>query len=339
MRALRMILTLLPVVLRGQPPLPTVPVRDFVVPWGREGRPRDPAVAPDGKIFFVGQEGNYIARLDPASGAFKRYDIDPGTHPHNCIVDAAGNVWFSGNRKGMIGRLDPATGALTRFPIPDTTVKDPHTMVFDRKGNIWFTAQGSNAVGYLDVGTGKFRIVKIPLPAGRRSTNPYGIALDSKGRPWFNLFATNMIGTLDPLTFELKTYALVSDKTRDRRIAITSDDKIWYDDYTRGYLGRLDPLTAKAEEWPLPGGAASLPYGMTVDDRDRIWMAESNPSKANRLVGFDTKTKSFFSVTELKGELNTVRYMTFDRKTKMIWFGSDAGFIGRADVSGLRTAM
>ena len=316
-----------------------VPVQNFTVPWGREGRPRDPAVSPDGKVFFVGQEGNYIARLDPRSGEFRKFEIDPGTNPHSCIVDARGNVWYSGNRNGMIGKLDPVTGAITRYPLPDSSVRDPHTMVFDRKGNIWFTAQSSNTVGYLDVATGKYRLVKIPLPAGKRSTNPYGIALDSKGRPWFNLFATNMIGTLDPETFELKTYPLANEKTQDRRIAITSDDKIWYVDYTRGFLGRLDATTSKVDEWALPGGPSSLPYGMTVDDRDRLWVAESNPSRANRLVGFDSKTKSFFSITELQGEKNTVRYMVFDRKAKVIWYGSDAGFISKADVSSAKIAM
>ena len=36
-----------------------VDLKEFKVEWG--GRTRDPAVAPDGKVWFVGQEGNYIA--------------------------------------------------------------------------------------------------------------------------------------------------------------------------------------------------------------------------------------------------------------------------------------
>ena len=348
MRPLHRILALVPLALvapissRAQAPAP-VPLHEYMVPWGREGRPRDPAVAPDGSVFFVGQAGeaptgNYVARLDPKTGSFKKYELDPGTNPHNCIVDSRGRVWFSGNRNGMIGRLDPITGTITRYPIPDSTVKDPHTMVFDRDGNIWFTAQQSNAVGHLNVTTGKFRIVKPPLPEGKRSTNPYGIALDSKGRPWFNLFNTNTIGTLDPVTFELTTYTLADERTRDRRIAITSDDRIWYVDYTRGYLGRFDPRTKKVDEWPLPGGKGSLPYGMTVDDQDRLWIAETG-SQPNRLVGFDPKTSAFFSNTEIPGELNTVRYMIFDKRTKLLWYGSDAGRIGQAAVTGTKTAM
>lgn len=323
-----------------------VPITEFTVPWGREGRPRDAAVSPiDGAVFFVGQAGeaptgNYVARLDPKTGAFRKYQLDPGTNPHTTVVDSKGNAWYTGNRNGTLGRIDPKTGEITRFPIPDSTVRDPHTMVFDKNDNVWFTAQGSNAVGFLDVASGKYRIVKPPIPEAsrRRSTNPYGIVLDSKGRPWFNLFATNMIGTVDPVTFELKTYPLVSDSTLNRRIAITSDDQIYYTDYRRGRLGHLDPETGKVQDWALPGGAGSLPYGMIIDDQNRVWVAETG-SQPNKLVGFDPKTGRFFSNTVIPGDRNTVRHMFFDKKTKQIWWGMDSGSILKIDVSGIKVAM
>jgi virginiamycin B lyase len=88
----------------------------------------------------------------------------------------------------------------------------------------------------------------------------------------------------------------------------------------------------------LPGGAKSLPYGMTSDDRDRIWIAETG-SQPNRLVGFDPKTEKFFSITDIPGERNTVRYMIFDKKSKLLWYGSDAGMIGQAAVLGQKSVM
>ena len=137
-----------------------VPAQEWEVPWGAEGRPRDPYVAPDGSVFFAGQAGNYIARLDPKTGTFTRFEIDEGTYPHNLIVDARGQVWYAGNQNGMIGRLDPATRTITRYPMPDPSVRDPHTLIFDAQGNIWFTAQQSNAVGHLDTKTGAIRLVR-----------------------------------------------------------------------------------------------------------------------------------------------------------------------------------
>lgn len=312
-----------------------VPAQEWQVPWGAADRPRDPYVAPDGHVFFVGQQGNYIARLDPRSGAFNRYEIDPGTNPHNLIVDATGMVWYAGNRNGMIGKLDPRTGAITRFPMPDARVKDPHTLVFDARGDIWFTAQNSGAVGHLETRTGKIR-----LAFTGANTRPYGIVLNSKGVPWFNLFGTDKIATIDPASMAVRTYTLPNERARGRRIAVTSDDIVWYGDYTRGYLGRLDPRTGAVEEIPMPAGGGSLPYGMASDDKDRIWLTENVPNKGTRLVAYDPKTKTWVANAPV-GEptANTVRHMYFDKKTGLLWFGSDQGTIGRADVSRVRTAM
>jgi virginiamycin B lyase len=312
-----------------------VPTNEWQVPWGAQGRPRDPFAAADGHVYFVGQNGNYIARLDPKSGEFKQYTIDAGTNPHNLIVDNSGMVWYAGNRNGMIGKLNPLTGEITRFPMPDERVKDPHTLVFDAKGDIWFTAQNSGAVGHLETKTGKIR-----LAFTGAQTRPYGIVLNSKGTPWFNLFGTDMIATIDPKTMDVKTFKLPDAKTRGRRIALTSDDVVWYTDYTRGYLGRLDPRTGQVEEFAMPGGFQSLPYGMASDDKDRIWITENFPGKGSRLLGFDPKTRKFFAETAVgRPETNTIRHMYFDKKTGLLWFGTDQGTIGRADVGKVKTVM
>lgn len=304
-----------------------VQITEWAVPWEKT-RPRDPYVAPDGRVFFVGQTGNYIAVLDPTSGQFKRFEIDSGTHPHNLIVDRQGMVWYAGNRNGMIGKLDPATGVITRHPMPDPAARDPHTLVFDQAGNIWFTAQRSNYVGRLDVRSGKVDLVKV---ATERSL-PYGIVVDRSGRPWFNEFGVAKIASIDPKTLEIKEFALPHEGARGRRIGLTSDGKVWYVDYARGFLGRLDPATGKVEEWANPSGAEARPYAMTVDDRDRVWYVESGV-RPNRLVGFDPKTGRVFSITPIaqSGGL-TVRHMVYHAPTKSIWFGTDAGTIGRAKI-------
>jgi virginiamycin B lyase len=303
--------------------------KEWAVPYGANTRPRDPYADEHGRVWFVGQVGNYVAYLDSKSGEFKRYEIDAGTNPHNLVVEK-GVVWFTGNRNNRIVQLDPATGKLTTHMIPDTTVRDPHTMTFDSKAGVaWFTAQNAGTVGRFEVATGKFRLWK----TGPR-TNPYGIVIDSKGRPWFDLFGTNKIGTIDPKTLELKEYVIPNDSARPRRIAVTSNDQIYWGDYTRGFLGHLDPTTGKMEEWRMPQGRASLPYGMTTDDRDVIWIAQNGLSNVKAtLVGFDPKTKRFVAEIPVgEASTNTIRHMTFDKHTRQIWFGTDQGSIGRIKV-------
>jgi virginiamycin B lyase len=304
-----------------------VAIKEWPVPY-EKSRPRDPYVDSQNRVWFVGQVGNYVAYLDPKSGNFRRYELEDGALPHNLIVDKKDMVWYAGNGNGHIGKLDPTTGKITKYAMPNPAARDPHTLVFDQKGDIWFTVQHGNFVGRLATATGKVDLVEVPTPNAR----PYGIVVDSKGRPWFNEFGSDKIGTVDPATLKLKEYSLPNEKARGRRIAITSDDRIWYVDYTRGFLGRLDPASGQVKEWELPGGSGSLPYAMSSDPEDRIWLVETG-SQPNRLVGFNPKTEKFFSTTPIPSGGGTVRHMVFDQRSGSIWFGSDNNTIGRAQVT------
>jgi virginiamycin B lyase len=306
---------------------PQSDARTWSTPW-ENTRPRDPFVDKQGRVWFVGQVGNYVANLDPRSGEFRRYTIDPGTNPHNLVVDAKGMVWFTGNANGRIVQMDPVTGKLTTFPMPDPTVRDPHTMTFDRNGDAWFTAQGAGVVGKLTTSDGKIRLWRMA-----KGSRPYGIWVDSHGHPWFDLFGTNQIGTIDPKSGDFKAYSLPNDRSRPRRIAITPDDAVWYGDYTRGYLGHLDPRTGTVQEYALPSGLGSMPYAMTVDDRGRVWLAETGV-QPNRLVAFDPARKAFTESVPIAADgPNTIRHMVFDKATRQIWFGGDANMIGRVTVA------
>ncbi|MDT8340280.1 MAG: hypothetical protein RQ751_02100 [Longimicrobiales bacterium] len=318
----------------GQSPLDDPTLREWEVPYP-ESRPRDPMVAPDGRVWFCGQAGAYIAVLDPGTGEFRRYDTG-GVRPHNLIIDDEGMVWYAGNAAAEgaearhIGRLDPATGEIEKFWMPDERARDPHTLIFDSQGDIWFTVQGGNFIGKLFTRTGEVRLVEsIPGRAGQRgagSSRPYGIVVDSRDRPWVALFNTNHIATVDPETFELRTYELPEDAL-PRRIAITSDDVIWYGDWTRGTLGRLDPGTGTIREFPLPNGRNARPYAMLADDSDRLWIFETGV-RPNNLVGFDPVTETVFSQTQPESGGGTVRHMYFHPGTNAVWFGADTNTVG-----------
>jgi virginiamycin B lyase len=294
----------------------TYDLKEWDVEWG--GRTRDPAVAPDGTVWFVGQAGNYVATFDPKSGQFKRYDIEDGTNPHTVVVDENGIAWYAGNRNGRIGRIDPATGDIKTFMTGEA--RDPHTMVFDGKGHIWFTSQGSNRVGRLHMASGKVDLV---APHDQPS-NPYGIVLDPQGHPWVALLRTNLVAKIDPATMEVTRFEQADEKSRSRRIEVTPDGMVWTGDEARGYLIRIDPSSGETREWQAPGGAGARPYALTRDGQGRLWFSETGPEK--RLVGFDPKTSQFFATIPVSG---TIRHMHFDEATSTLWFGTDANKVGR----------
>ncbi len=298
---------------------------EWRVPWSNT-RPRDPYVDGEGRVWFVGQQGNYVAWLDPESGEFTRFNLLPGAGPHNLIVDDS-YVWYAGNTDAHIGRLNPVDGEITRFDMPDPAARDPHTLVFDQNGDIWFTVQNGNFVGKLSKATGDIKLIRVPTSRAR----PYGIVVDSANRPWIVEFGSYKIATVDPVTMELEEIPLPRTGARPRRLGVISDGTIWYVDHAQGYLGRLDPVTREFTEWRAPGGSRARPYGMAVDDRDRVWFVETG-SSPNRFVGFDTKTLEFFSVTPVPSGGGTVRHMHFDAPSGEIWFGADTNTVGRARV-------
>jgi virginiamycin B lyase len=245
-------------------------------------------MAPDGALWYTGQQANLLGRLDPATGQIREYPLPrPASGPHGLVSDRDGNIWFTGNARGYIGKLDPVTGRVTEYPMPDSRAGDPHTPVFDQKGILWFTVQQGNFIGKLDPGAGEVTLRMSPTPNSR----PYGIVVNSQGIPFYCEFGTNKIASINPATMEITEYTLPSG-ARPRRLTITPDDMVYYSDFNRGYLGRLDPRSGSVDEWRSPAGATASPYGIASTPDGAVWYSEAGV-QPNTLVRFNPADQSF----------------------------------------------
>jgi virginiamycin B lyase len=319
-----------------------VEIAEWQVPW-EDTRPRDPYLAPDGNVWFVGQRGDYAGMLNPETGEFRRIDMPEGAGPHNLIVDDEGIIWYAGNRAANIGRIDPETEEIELIPMPDPAARDPHTLEFDGQGGIAFTAQNGNYVGHMDLESREVRLLPAPQRPGGRDggmtgVRPYGIKMDSNGDAWIALFGSNMLGRLDLETMEMETFESPRPEARLRRLVVDSQDKIWYVDHSGGKLGRFDPETGEFTEWDNPSGDGARPYGVAIDADDRIWFVETGVSP-NKFVGFDARTEQYISTTDVPSGGGTIRHMYYDRGNNVVWFGADTNTIGRATLPPLRRAV
>ena len=106
---------------------PSFSVREYLLPHQNPAAfAHDPAVAPDGRVYFADQAASYIGRLDPETGEVKEFPTTtPNSGPHGIIVVPDGSVWYTGNAAGLIGHLDPKTGKITEYKTEGA--KDPHT--------------------------------------------------------------------------------------------------------------------------------------------------------------------------------------------------------------------
>ena len=265
-----------------------VSIKEFDVPTPNS-RPHDPALAPDGSLWYTGQMADKLGRLDPKTGTIKEFPLKtPRSGAHGLVADRDGNIWFTAIFKHYIGKLNPKTGEVTEYPMPDPQA-DPHTPVLDQQGNLWFTTEQGNFVGRLDTHTGEVKLKQVATP----HAIPYGIVVTSKGVPIFCEFGSNKLASIDPKTMDITEYPL-PEGARPRRLALASDDSVYYSDYARGYLGHFNPATRKQEEWPSPGGPGSKPYGIAIAPNGIVWYSESGVNP-NTLVEFDPKAKTFAS--------------------------------------------
>ena len=303
-----------------------IEIDEWDAPYG--GRTRDPFAAGDDEIWYVGQRGHYLARFTPSSADFFKRDLPDEAGPHNTIVAADGSVWYTGNRKGYIGRYDPETDEITKIPMRNDAARDPHTMVFDKgEKHIWFTVQMGNKIGRLTLADLSVDLIDVPTKRSR----PYGIRMAPDGTPWIVLFGANKLASVDPESLELIEYEIPAEDARPRRLEITNDGRIWYADYARGAVGVYDPQAGSFNEWPLPSGADSRPYGTALDSRGRVWLVETGV-QPNLFVGFDTEQEKIISVTEIPSGGATVRHMDYHAPTNSVWFGTDKETLGRASV-------
>ena len=287
--------------------------KEWVVPTLGQ-RSRDPIQAADGTIWWAGQFGNLIGKVDPKTGRMTEYPLPAGAYPHSVTLDTAGNVWYTGNKNGTVGMLDPKTEKITVYKMPDPAARDPHTAIFDSAGILWFTLQHSNMIGRLDPRTGAVKLVKVGTPKAR----PYGIKIDATGNPWVSCNGSNCLIKVDPRTMVLTEIRLPIPATTVQRLDIASDGMIWYVNSSQGRLGRYDPRTGDIKEWPSPSGKNSHPYAIAVVD-GIVWYNESR-RRPDALVRFDPRTEAFQSWAIPSGGVyaGIIRHMRATREGNLL---------------------
>ena len=252
-------------------------------------RSRDPIQAADGSIWYAGQFGNLIGRLDPRTGQAKEYPLPANAMPHTVQLDPKGRPWYSGNKNGSIGWIDPATGKATVFKMPDPEATDVHTITFDKKGLVYFTFQWANMIGRLNPDTGDIKLVKV---AAERS-QPYDIKFDAAGTLWVSCNARPCLLKVNPDTLAIVEVKLPLAGTTVRRFDIAPDGMIWYVNSGVGRIGRVNPKSGEITEWDSPSGPRSHPYGIAVLD-GAVWYNESGV-RPDMLVRFDIASETFQS--------------------------------------------
>ena len=125
--------------------------------------PYELRIARDGAVWISELGGNRLVRHDPATGAFKTFDMpSPHSGPRRFDIDAAGVVWIPEFAAGKLARLDPVTGRFSEWDLP---VKDaaPYVVRVDhQRGDLWIGTGAADAVLRFDPRTQQFTTYALP---------------------------------------------------------------------------------------------------------------------------------------------------------------------------------
>ena len=256
----------------------SVQIREYEVPTPKS-RPHDPALAPDGSLWYTGQGANKLGRLDPKTGEFKEYPLKtPNSGPHGLGRRQRRKHLVHRNFRRLRGQAESEDGRNHRVSrrerrrdrSPHARLRSRrHFVVHERRDELHRAPRSENrqddadqssysaccALRHRDFAEQHANLLRVR----RQQTGEHRSAHDDDSRIHFAGCA-----------------ALARGGSHSPPMG-----QFIYTDYARGYLGHFDPSAGKlVKEWMSPGGAESNPYGIAITHDGEVWYSESgvNPN-------------------------------------------------------------
>jgi virginiamycin B lyase len=232
----------------------------------------------DGNIWYAGNWGGHIGKLDVKTGQYKTYAMpDPKVRdPHTPLFDKNGILWFSAQNSGYMGRLDPKTGEIKLWQPVGAAGQQPYALRFLSDGRQpWFSYFGSNKMATIDPDT--FQLKEFSLPDSKTRIRRMDVTSDDM--IWYGDWSNGKLVRFNPKDGSTKEYQGPGGQLAQPYGMVVIDDIIWYceSNLRPNTLVRFDPKTEKFQTWEMPLGGGIVRHMMKTRDGN-IAMALSGVS-------------------------------------------------------------
>jgi virginiamycin B lyase len=130
-------------------------VKVWDAPRGRG--PYGIATTPSGEVWFSSLAGNYIARIETATGELEVVESPtPGGGARRVWSDSRNRLWVSLYNSGEVGLYDPAAKQWKKWRLPGANPRT-YSVYVDETDAVWLTDFGSDSIVRFDPKTESFR--------------------------------------------------------------------------------------------------------------------------------------------------------------------------------------
>ena len=187
--------------------------------------PHTPVFDHEGVLWFTVEDGNFIGRLEPKSGAIRlKQPPTPNSVPYGIAVNSAGIPFFCEFGTNKLASISPDTMKITEYPLPKGA--RPRRLAITADDIIYFTDYAQGQLGRFNPRSNKVEEWASP---GGPSSKPYGIAVTPDGNVWYSESGVrpNTIVRFDPKTKAFLSWPIPSGGGVVRNMAATPSGDIY----------------------------------------------------------------------------------------------------------------
>jgi copper transport protein len=305
-------------------------VREFRIPGNNTSQPLYPLFDNSRNVIWVGDtsisSGNDSGRIfefDLNSHKFTEHEINGTNIITVMALDRDDQIWYVDPLMKHLGHYNPDNNKNQIYKIPNPDFI-PSGIAIDKNDNVWLTSAASNEIlrfnSQRQSAANNFTAFYLPSA----DATSLGITVDDESSQIWIAEDIGKLAEMDPTTnYKIVEYSPKGNDTLKDPTGLFIDPvtgDIYISEHEGHSVAVFDPILKKFDKSYTDLDPNGLPFGMTMDKYDNLWVAEHT---INKIAVIDPRTGDHREI-ELPAATPFVQWITSDSNGN-IWLAEQRG--------------